>query len=234
MAPPTIRTLRIGGHTLRFAVSELREEQRLRALAADEGRMLRRLLASVREGDSFFDVGANIGTITLPVAVAGAAECLAFEPEPVNAARLAANAELNRLANVTVIEAAVWSDPGTVALRGGGPAGSGTASVDAEAGADAAAVPAVTIDVFAGDGRAAPNVLKVDVEGAELEVLRGAAGSLASGRIRDLFVETHPGRIAARGADEADVAALLTEHGYAEIWSARRAGEIHRHFQHRP
>jgi FkbM family methyltransferase len=231
MAPTTVRTLRIGGHTLRFAVSERREEQRLGALAADEGRMLRRLLASIREGDSFFDVGANIGTITLPVAVAGAAECLAFEPEPVNAGRLAANAELNRLANVTVIEAAVWSAAGTVGLRAGGPAGSGTASVDAEAGDGAAGVPAVTIDAFAGDGRAAPNVLKIDVEGAELEVLRGAAGSLDSGRIRDLFIETHPGGIAARGADEADVAALLAEHGYAEVWAARRASETHHHFR---
>ena len=231
MAPTTVRTLRIGGHTLRFAVSEPREQRRLGALAADEGRMLRRLLASIREGDSFFDVGANIGTITLPVAVAGAAECLAFEPEPINAGRLAANAELNRLANVTVIEAAVWSAPGTVELRAGGPAGSGTASVDAEAGAGAERVPAVTLDAFAGDGRAAPNVVKIDVEGAELEVLRGAAASLDSGRIRDVFVETHPGGLVERGGGEAGVVALLAQHGYEQVWTARRQSETHRHFR---
>lgn len=232
MPTPEVRTLRIGGHALRFAVSERREDERLGMAAALEGRMLRRLLGAIREGDTFFDVGANIGTVTLPVAVAGAAECLAFEPEPANAARLAENAELNGLANVTVIEAVVWSEPGQVALRVDGPAGTGTASVVAEGDA-ALAVPAVTVDAFAGGGRAAPQVIKVDVEGAELEVLWGAEAALASGRVRDLFVEAHPAALARRGAREADVADLLAALGYAQAWEAARDGEAHRHFRHR-
>ena len=71
MTERTVRTLRIGGRTVRFAVSERREDERLGAVAALEGQMLRRLLAAAREGDTFFDVGANIGTITLPVAMTG-------------------------------------------------------------------------------------------------------------------------------------------------------------------
>ena len=234
MHAATVRTLAIGGQVLRFAVSERREEERLGALAADEGRLLRRLLAAIREGDIFFDVGANIGTVTLPVATAGALECLAFEPERANAARLAENAELNGLVNVTVIEAAVWSIAGDLGLRAGGPVGSGTARVTAEVAEGHRRVPATTIDRLAGRGNRSPDILKVDAEGAELEVLRGARETLAGARVRDVFVETHPGALAERGSGEAAVSALMAELGYAEAWAAPRAGETHRHFTRLP
>jgi FkbM family methyltransferase len=234
MGSGTVRTLRIGGHVVRFAVSERREDERLGAVAADEGRMLRRLLAAIREGDTFFDVGANIGTVTLPVALAGAVECLAFEPEPTNAARLGENVELNGLVNVTVLEAAAWSATGELGLRGGGPVGSGTAAVAEEEAAGAVRVAATTIDEVTARGRSAPDLLKVDAEGAELEVLRGAAETLGGGRVREVFVETHPLALAERGTSEAGVGSLLRELGYAETWSATRAGETHRHFRRMP
>jgi FkbM family methyltransferase len=231
MGSGKVRTLRIAGQVVRFAVSERREEERLGAVAADEGRMLRRLLASVREGDTFFDVGANIGTVTLPVAVTGAVECLAFEPEPGNAARLGENVELNGLVNVTVLEAAAWSAPGQLGLRGGGPVGSGTAAVEEDGADRALPVAAATIDQLTARGRSAPDVLKVDAEGAELEVLRGAAETLDGGRVRDVFVETHPLALAERGSSEAGVGALLERSGYSEVWSATRGSETHRHFR---
>lgn len=231
MAERTVRTLRIAGRTARFAVSEPREDERLGAVAALEGQMLRRLLAAVRDGDTFFDVGANIGTVAIPVAIAGA-ECLAFEPAPANAARLAENAELNELANLTVIEAAMWSERGTVALRVDGAEGSGRSRV-VEAGGGALEVPAATLDQFAGGGAAAPDLLKIDVEGGELEVLRGGEATLAAGRVREVFVETHASRLAERGAGEEEVAGLLRELGYAEVWATGRATETHRHFRRR-
>ena len=230
-----MRTLRIGGRTVRFAVSEQREDERLGAVAALEGQMLRRLLDAARERDTFFDVGANIGTITLPVAMTGA-ECLAFEPAPANAARLAENAELNGLGNVTIVEAAMWSERGTVSLRVDGAEGAGTSRVvaGAEPGAgEAVEVPAATLDQFAGGGAAAPDILKIDVEGAELEVLRGGRETLGAGRVREVFVETHPLGLEERGASEAEVAALLGELGYAEVWATGRATETHRHFRRR-
>lgn len=216
---------------MRFAVSERREDERLGTVAALEGRMLRRLLATARQGDTFFDVGANIGTVTIPVAMTGA-ECLAFEPAPANAARLAENAELNRLGNVTVVEAAMWSETGTVALQVDGAEGAGRSRV-VEDGDDTIEVPAATLDQFAGGGAAAPDLLKIDVEGAELEVLRGAAATLGAGRVREVFVETHPLALEERGGSESDVAALLRDLGYAEVWATGRATETHRHFRRR-
>jgi FkbM family methyltransferase len=216
---------------VRFAVSERREDERLGTVAALEGRMLRRLLAAARQGDTFFDVGANIGTVTIPVAMTGA-ECLAFEPAPANAARLAENAELNRLGNVTVVEAAMWSEAGIVALQVDGAEGAGRSRV-VDAGEETIEVPAATLDQFAGGGAAAPDLLKIDVAGAELEVLRGAAATLGAGRVREVFVETHPLALSERGVSESDVAALLRDLGYAEVWATGRATETHRHFTRR-
>jgi FkbM family methyltransferase len=216
---------------VRFAVSERREDERLGTVAALEGRMLRRLLAAARQGDTFFDVGANIGTVTIPVAMTGA-ECLAFEPAPANAARLAENAELNRLGNVTVVEAAMWSEAGIVALQVDGAEGAGTSRV-VDGGGGTIEVPAATLDQFAGGGTAAPDLLKVDVEGAELEVLRGAEATLGAGRVREVFVETHPLPLEERGASESEVAVLLGDLGYAEVWATGRATETHRHFRRR-
>jgi FkbM family methyltransferase len=234
VAGPPTRTLAIAGQVVRFAAGTRREAQRLTALASDEGRMLRRLLPSLRQGDLFFDVGANIGTVTLPVAATGLAECLAFEPEPGNAGRLAENVELNGLANVAVIEAAVWSVAGTVSLSAAGPVGTGTHAVVEGRIDDAKPVPATTIDEMGGRGARPPDVVKLDVEGGELEALRGASATLEAGAIRELFVETHPTRLAERGASEEELVSFLTDHGYAEVWAAPRASEAHRHFRPRP
>ena len=124
--------------------------------------------------------------------------------------------------------AGVWSAPGDLGLRAGGPVGSGTASVTAERTAGDRRVPATTIDLLAGGGNRPPDVLKVDAEGAELEVL------LAGARVRDVFVETHPAALAERGSGEAAVGALMAELGYAEAWAAPRAQEAHRHFTRLP
>jgi FkbM family methyltransferase len=227
--PPT-RTLAVAGQVVRFAVGTRREAERLTALATDEGRMLRRLLAAVRDGDTFVDVGANIGTVTLPVARTGRAECLAFEPEPHNAARLAGNVALNDLANVTVIEAAMWSASGTIGLRARGAVGTGTHTVAEDEGPGLTPVPATTIDELAASSGRAPDVVKVDVEGAELEVLRGAARTLGAGEIRGLFVETHPAGLTARGSSEDELSGFLDRLGYAQVWAAARSTEAHRHF----
>jgi FkbM family methyltransferase len=223
----------IAGQVVRFAVTTRREAERLGALATDEARMLRRLIPAVRDGDTFLDGGANIGAVTLPVAATGRAECLAFEPEPRNAARLAENAELNGLQNVTVIEAALWSAPGAVTLRVGGTTGTGTHAVVEQDDEDMASIPATTIDELSERGRRAPDVVKLDVEGAELEVLRGAAATLEAGAIRELFVETHPQRLAERGASEGGLVSFLDGLGYRQAWAAARATEAHRHFRPR-
>lgn len=231
--PTRTRTVAIAGQVVRFAVGTRREEERLAALAADEGRMLARLLEAVGEGECFYDVGANIGTVVLPVAMAGGGPCLAFEAEPANAARLRANVALNGLRNVAVLELAAWSSRRVVELRVDGPVGTGTHRVIPGGEIGSTPVPAMTIDEIVSGGQRPPDVIKVDVEGGELEVLRGAAATLRGGAVRDLFVEVHPPALAAQGAGDGALASMLEELGFAQVWEAPRWGEAHRHFRAR-
>jgi FkbM family methyltransferase len=227
------RTVAIAGQVVRFAVGTRREEARLAAVAADEGRMLARLLDAVRDGDCFYDVGANIGTVVLPVATAARGPCLAFEAEPANAARLRENVALNGLRNVTVLELAAWSGQRAVELRVDGPVGTGTHRVIPGGEIGSTPVPAITIDEIVSGGHPPPDVIKVDVEGGELEVVRGAAATLRSGAVRDLFVEVHPPALTPQGSGDEALASMLAELGFAQVWEAPRGGEAHRHFRAR-
>jgi FkbM family methyltransferase len=231
--PTRTRTVAIAGQVVRFAVGTRREEERLATAAAHEGRMLARLLDAVGDGDCFYDVGANIGTVVLPVASAARGPCLAFEAEPANAARLRENVGLNGLRNVTVLELAAWSSRRAVELRVEGPVGTGTHRVIPGGEIGSTPVPAMTIDEIVSGAHPPPDVIKVDVEGGELEVLRGAAATLRSGAVRDLFVEVHPPALTAQSAGDGALVSMLEELGFAQVWEAPRWDETHRHFRAR-
>jgi FkbM family methyltransferase len=123
----------------------------------------------VRPGSVVYDVGAHIGFASLCAAKLGA-HVFAFEPDPDNAARLRRNVELNAAA-VEVVEAAAWDADGEVRLDAGGSARQ--RAIRAGSG-----VRSVTLSSFAA-GRPAPDLVKIDVEGAEGPVLRGASALLA-------------------------------------------------------
>lgn len=99
--------------------------------------------------------------------------CCAFEPEPENMAKLAALAGRQRFRDVSIIGKALWS--GAEVLRFSGAAGSAGSSIS---GTGTAAVETDTVD------RAAPDAtyIKLDVEGAELEALKGAAETIRRNR----------------------------------------------------
>ena len=149
----------------------------------------------VRPGDVVYDVGANAGYYTLLASrLAGpAGRVVAFEPVPLNLARLRAHLRLNHVANATVVEAAVSDVEGDARF---------TTTDCTETGHIAAADPdphavgelevrLVSIDARVAAGEIPPpDVMKIDVEGAELGVLRGAERVLRAHRPR-LLVELH-------------------------------------------
>ena len=81
-----------------------------------EAQIQKVLAARLRPGMVFYDLGANIGLFTLLAArlVGAKGRVISFEPDGEVAARLRRNIERNRFANVTVIEAGVWSKSGYV------------------------------------------------------------------------------------------------------------------------
>ena len=76
------------------------------------------ILHTIRAGDVFVDVGANIGYYTVIAAkiVGDQGHVYAFEPDPTSFAILKANVERNGLANVTLEQKALSNEPGSLRL----------------------------------------------------------------------------------------------------------------------
>lgn len=140
------------------------------------------LRANVRPGDVVYDVGANVGFFSLCAAQLGG-RVYAFEVAAGNVARLERNVGASGLP-IEVVEAAVWEEDGTVDFVSGENASEGHVL-------PGFGVRAIALDSFARDNEP-PTVLKIDVEGAELHVLRGAQEVLATS-VRALTCELHAG-----------------------------------------
>lgn len=148
------------------------------------------LAANVRPGFTVYDVGAHAGFFSLLCArLAGpAGRVVAFEPRAENAERLRASARANGFEHITVDQRAVSDRPGDAAFALMSSTLEGRlASPGDTAGAR---VPTTTIDACVDAGMPPPDVIKVDVEGAEGAVIRGAARTIAARRPL-LLLEVH-------------------------------------------
>ncbi|MBZ5696714.1 MAG: FkbM family methyltransferase [Acidobacteriia bacterium] len=161
-------------------------------------------------GKVFYDVGSHIGVFAVSGArmVGPQGAVYAFEPDPENIRLIKENARRNSLA-VEVVPAAVWkcsgqlpfslapvSDPGRMGGR-----------LDAkEVPNSTIPVNVLSLDDFSRDRRP-PSFIKIDVEGAEAEVLEGARNTITTYR-PNLLIEIHNDEALHR------VSVLLREYGY--------------------
>ncbi len=123
----------------------------------------------VNSDSTFLDLGAYVGTISVPMAkVAKAVH--SFEPVKENRDLLERNIQINNLTNVTVHPVALGSHAGHVSLTLPNP-DYDAASFAVQGEGD---IPMVTLDSLS----LAPSFIKMDVEGYEYEVLKGAAGTI--------------------------------------------------------
>lgn len=176
------------------------------------------LVDHLRPGAVFYDVGANVGFLTVLGArlVGPHGAVYAFEPVASNALYVHRNAEANRFAQVQVLEKAVSNRSGRGELNLAKYSG-GAALASVEAPPDAAgtqAVDLVTIDeVISRDGLKPPDVVKIDVEGAELEVLQGM--ETTARRYRPVIVvEVDAAEIGLLRRKQAACEQWLRDHGY--------------------
>jgi len=179
------------------------------------------LSAIARAADVVYDVGAHIGSLALGAArlVGVNGKVIAFDGDPENVARLQENAARNGLqTTLQIVHAAVWSHTSQHGI-GFRRARAGTSQGGVEAlgqrpvlaDGELIQVPAITLDSFVAAGGPPPQVIKIDVEGGECEVLRGAANLLRTHRPA-LIVEVHHEQ-----ADE-QIRSLLEELRYATDW----------------
>jgi FkbM family methyltransferase len=173
------------------------------------GRML-------RPGDVFVDVGANAGLYTLfaAAAVGPSGRVIACEPSGREQARLRANLALNDFPQVELVKAALGDAPGTASLRLAERylAGHNSMFLTPPGAVREEVVTVTTLDrVLATAARC--DCVKIDVEGAELRVLRGGADTLARFRPK-LLIEFNPETLAAADTSAAEVAGWLGARGY--------------------
>ena len=188
---------------------------------AGEPEVQEALRCYLRSGMTFYDLGANIGFFSLMAArrVGEQGRVIAFEADPEMAARLREHIARNKFYWVTVEEKAVWSEASTVLFERVDPATSpdrGLGHVAAAASANTIQIEAVSLDEFARVSATAPDFIKCDVEGAKVEVFRGA---------QRLLAEKRPGILCEIHSEE-NRRALLAE--FARFgYSCKNCGERH-------
>jgi FkbM family methyltransferase len=212
-----------GGESVRLAAAH-----RQMTWNADEYRAFR---ADVSPGDVVLDVGANLGAYSLLFAqwVGPVGHVYAFEPAPEARRGLERHVRLNHYGDrVTVSAEALSAAPGVAQFRAAGLHGDNRI-VAAGSGADNRIdVRTTSIDEFCAMNRLAPTLIKVDVEGAELDVLKGARATIAARGVElRLYVEMHPriwdsvGSSRAQLEHELDRQGLMPERidGRPDIWA---------------
>jgi FkbM family methyltransferase len=161
--------------------------------------------STLRRGDLFLDVGANIGGYSIWAAELGA-EVIALEPAEDTFKLLTDNAKLNGYPVMT-IQAAAGAVNGTAKFTSGHDA---LNRLDPDGSVE---TKMITADSLIGDRVAAG--MKVDVEGFEIDVLRGCENALREQRIKLMQLEWNHECLRSVGTDRQPVAELLAEYGYS-------------------
>lgn len=172
----------------------------------------------LKPGMTMLDVGANEGLYTLFGAnrVGATGRVVAFEPSSRERRRLQHNVARNRLGNVTVVPAAIGGSEGTAALQIASGVHSGHNTLGALIYDDAPAVGVEHVPVERLDsvvdrlGLARVDIVKIDVEGAEMHVLDGARKTFSTHRPL-LLVEANDEALRAQGASVDALLAVLRD-----------------------
>lgn len=192
----------------------------------------------LRPGDTYFDIGSNVGEFVVPIGkLVGPRGCVvAFEPQSLANGRLERNIVLNGLQNVRAFKAALGSAnrTGTLSMEGvsspsllakvnGAAAIPATRQEDASASARYPERAGQSLDeevqVFSGDwfrtnqSLPLPRAVKIDVEGYEGEVLRGLRETLSAPECKLVCCEIHP-HLLPKGATVQSIVEFVEEAGF--------------------
>ena len=174
------------------------------------------VLHVLREGDSFADVGANVGVFTVLASANAGARSLTVEPTPLTIRRLRRNIELNEItARVTLLPfvAGSGTGPGSVSFTQNMDSINHVVRADEQfERKDMIEVAVKTLDeMFSHD---MPALVKIDVEGFEWDALTGAEKLLGSDGMKALIIELN-GCGAVYGHTDGQIHELLQSYGFS-------------------
>jgi len=187
------------------------------------------LLSEVRPADVFYDIGANIGMYSRFVCdrLEGG-EVIGFEPTPQNSTSFRKNLSRTTVQS-RILEVALSDEEGEqeLLLSGEGEAGQGMSRLQPD-GRDSPSVLIVRTvrgdDLIESRDLPKPNVIKLDVEGAELKVLNGLRKTITSPECRTIYCEIHHDSregpdtspdMADYGGSPKELKELLRDNGYS-------------------
>lgn len=173
-------------------------------------------LGALRPGDIAIDIGAHVGYFSLlfRLAVGAGGTVISFEPMPDTYRRLLRNVLANRFTNVLPLPLAVAERPGA-ALFHLHPDNEGESSLLDTHGTASATVQVTCLDELFRDGLPArPRLLKIDAEGVEMNILRGARQWFELYAPDMVICEINRDALAKGGATEREIRAFFEARGY--------------------
>lgn len=176
-----------------------------------EHREMAFVLHVLRESDLFLDVGANVGSYTILASGAVGARSIAVEPVPATYVHLRENVALNDLVGpVRCWQGGLADRAGSLQFTSGLDTGNHVLAPGTKV--PGIEVPVTTLDELVGDD--VPTLIKIDVEGYEHAVLKGARRTLADPRLLAVVMETN-GSGARYGVSDDQLVAAVRDHGFA-------------------
>ena len=229
--PDRILRLQVLGRDLKFYVHTPVELRELETTPRDEEDFFTALASVLREGDTFFDVGSNLGkfAVTFAKVVGARGSVVAFEPELRCFERLEENIRLNCLANVRAFRKALGQEDGEGKLLVAGTNNTGSSLLPVHSVASSATE---TVDVVPGDRfrdaeqLPVPRAIKIDVEGYEHYVLEGFKHTLSDPQCVMVCCEVHQ-LFLPSGITVEMIEALVRDCGFGSVTVLPRGREIH-------
>jgi FkbM family methyltransferase len=184
-----------------------------------------RLYSLMNNGDCIFDVGANLGEVSANAAklVGPHGRVIAFEPYPANFDLLAKNVELNGFENLMIVNKGVGSENGKLKMVVADESNAGMNRISDNPVSDegnTTEVEVVRLDDFVDQiGLEDIDLIKIDVEGFEMNVLRGAETVLSTLRPK-LFLEVIDNYLRLQGSSANEVLQFLESLHYELTYAA--------------
>jgi FkbM family methyltransferase len=178
------------------------------------------LLSYLKSGDIILDMGGNIGQTAMMMAKTAGEQCkvYSFEPFPDTYSKFVANLKLNPSLEkrVVITHCALGDTPSMLQMYKDCESNSGSNRIVTSKAVEKemVQVPVSTIDIFAKENNLTKiDFIKIDVEGFEMNVLKGAAITLQSLKPQ-LFIELNDGSLKEQGSSAEELLSFLKAIGY--------------------
>ncbi len=213
---------------LKFVINNSIEEFRLKDWGGEKEYVLQ-MVNELRPNDIFYDIGSSVGLVSINAAKKLTnGKVYSFEPDPENILRLTENYKVNNLKNFSIQKMAVGDQYGKMKLYTSGSNGYSPSLQKVNGIENYIEVEVQSIDdLIDSNAIEKPNVIKIDIEGAEMIAIKGMKRLLESDkRPRTLFVELHPDFLPSFSTTTEEIFEYLSQFNYTIAESINREKQI--------